>query len=66
MQNNFGAGFPENFPATRRFYDRFELLRRDHMNTLAGIIGIGYLLAYGLAVYERIPISDWLTSHLPL
>ena len=36
------------------------------MNTLAGIIGIGYLLAYGLAVYERIPISDWLTSHLPL
>jgi hypothetical protein len=36
------------------------------MNTLAGIVGMAYLLAYGLAVYERIPISDWLTSHLPL
>jgi hypothetical protein len=36
------------------------------MNTLAGIVGIAYLLVYGLAVYERIPISDWLTSHLPL
>jgi hypothetical protein len=36
------------------------------MNMLAGIIGVAYLLAYGFAVYERIPISDWLTSHLPL
>jgi hypothetical protein len=36
------------------------------MDTLAGIIGIAYLFAYALAVYERIPISDWLTSHLPL
>ncbi len=36
------------------------------MNTLAGIIGMAYLLAFGLAVYERIPISDWLTSHLGL
>ncbi len=34
------------------------------MNTLAPIVGIAYLLAYGLAVYERIPISDWLTSHM--
>ena len=36
------------------------------MKTLAGIVGMAYLLAYGLAVYERIPITDWLTSHLPL
>jgi hypothetical protein len=36
------------------------------MNLLAGIIGGAYLLAYGLAIHERIPISDWLTSHLPL
>jgi hypothetical protein len=36
----FGAGFPENFPTTRRFYDRFELLRRDHMNTLSAIAAI--------------------------
>jgi hypothetical protein len=36
------------------------------MNTLTGIIGVAYLLAYGVAVYERIPISDWLASHLPL
>ena len=36
------------------------------MNPLAGIVGMAYLLAYGLAVYERIPISDWLTSQLPL
>jgi len=39
---------------------------RGHMNTLSAIAAIAYLLAYGLAVYERIPISDWLTSHLPL
>jgi hypothetical protein len=30
------------------------------------MVAMVYLLAYGLAVYERIPISDWLTSHLPL
>jgi hypothetical protein len=36
------------------------------MNPLSGIIGIAYLLAYGFAVYERIPISDWLGNHFPL
>jgi hypothetical protein len=36
------------------------------MHALSGIVGIGYVLAYGLAVYDRIPISDWLTSHLPV
>jgi hypothetical protein len=36
------------------------------MNALTGIVGIAYLLAYAVAVYERIPIGDWLTSHLPL
>jgi hypothetical protein len=36
------------------------------MNTLAGIVGIAYLLAFALAVYDRIPISDWLASYLPL
>jgi chromosome partitioning protein len=39
---------------------------RGHMNTLSAIAAIAYLLAYGVAVYERIPLSDWLTSHLPL
>ena len=39
---------------------------RGHMNTLSAIAAIAYLLAYGVAVYEGIPISDWLTSHLPL
>ncbi len=34
------------------------------MNALAGIIVIAYLLAFGVAVYERIPISDWLASYL--
>jgi len=34
------------------------------MNPLSGIIGIAYLLAYGFAVYDRVPISDWLGSHL--
>lgn len=34
------------------------------MNILAG--EFAYLVIYGLAVYERIPISDWLTSHLPV
>ncbi len=36
------------------------------MDTLAGIIGIAYLLGFALAVYDRIPISDWLAIHLPL
>jgi hypothetical protein len=35
------------------------------MHALSGIVGIGYVLARGLAVYDRIPISDWLTNHLP-
>jgi hypothetical protein len=35
------------------------------MHTLSGMVSIGYVLAYGLAVYDRIPISDWLTNHLP-
>ncbi len=34
------------------------------MNPLAGITVIAYLFAYGVAVYERIPISDWLANHL--
>jgi hypothetical protein len=25
-----------------------------------------YLLAFGFAVHDRIPISEWLASHLPL
>ena len=33
------------------------------MNTLAGIVGIAYLLAFALAGYDRIPISDWLASY---
>jgi|KBSMisStaDraftv2_1062788.scaffolds.fasta_scaffold5378315_2 hypothetical protein len=36
------------------------------MNPLPGILGMAYLLAYGFAVFERILISDWLVSHLPL
>ncbi len=35
------------------------------MNTVSGIIGTAYLLAYGFAVYDSIPIGDWLASHLP-
>jgi len=27
--------------------------------------GLLYLLAYGLALYRRIPISDWLTTQTP-
>jgi hypothetical protein len=27
--------------------------------------GLVYLLAYALAVHWRLPISDWLTAHLP-
>jgi hypothetical protein len=34
------------------------------MNLLSGILGASYLLAYGFAVYDRVPISDWLSSHL--
>jgi hypothetical protein len=29
-------------------------------------IALAYLVAYVIAVYDRIPISDWLTAHLPL
>jgi hypothetical protein len=37
------------------------------MNPLAVIAVIAYLLALGFAVYDRVPISDWLASHsLPL
>ncbi len=53
------------FAARGHSYDRLER-GRDRMNTLAGIVGIAYLLAFGLAVYDRIPISEWLASHLPL
>ena len=42
-----------------------EISKRDHMQALSGIVGIAYVLAYALAVYDRIPISDWLTNHLP-
>ena len=31
---------------------------------LAWTVGIAYLLAYGFAVYDRIPINDWLVGHL--
>jgi hypothetical protein len=34
------------------------------MNLLSGIAIIGYMLAFGLAVYDRVPISDWLASYL--
>jgi hypothetical protein len=34
------------------------------MNPLSGKAIIAYLLAFGLAVYDRVPISDWLASHL--
>jgi hypothetical protein len=27
--------------------------------------GLVYLLAYAQAVHWRLPISDWLTAHLP-
>ncbi len=26
--------------------------------------GIAYLIAYGVAVYDRVPISEWLAAHL--
>ncbi len=47
---------------------RYDCFQRGEirMNTLAGIIGIAYLLAFAFAVYDRLPISDWLASHLPL
>jgi len=34
------------------------------MNPLSGIAILAYLLAFGLAVYDRVPITDWLVSHL--
>jgi hypothetical protein len=36
------------------------------MNKLAGIVVVAWLLVFAAAVYERLPISDWLTAHLPL
>ena len=36
------------------------------MNMPAVIAAIAYPLVYAVAVYERLPISDWLTAHLPL
>jgi hypothetical protein len=29
-------------------------------------VALVYLLGYTIGVYDRIPISDWLTAHLPL
>jgi hypothetical protein len=55
-------GLTNHFLRSR--YDRFG--GRNRTNTLAGIVGIAYLLAFALAVHDRIPISDWLASHLPL
>ena len=54
-----------NFAVAVTFCNGFER-RRDHMHALSGIVGIAYVLARGLAVYDRIPISEWLTSHLPV
>ncbi len=34
------------------------------MNPLSGIAMIAFLLAFGFAVYDRVPISDWLANHL--
>jgi len=34
------------------------------MNALAGIAVVAYAASLAFAVYERLPISDWLTSHL--
>ncbi len=34
------------------------------MNPLSGIGIIAFLLAFGFAVYDRVPISEWLASHL--
>jgi hypothetical protein len=36
------------------------------MNMPAVIAAIAYPLVLAVAVYERLPISDWLTAHLPL
>ena len=36
------------------------------MNPLAVVPGIVFLLAYGFAVYDRILISDWLMTLMPL
>ena len=34
------------------------------MNPLAMIAVLAFLLAFGFAIYDRVPISDWLASHL--
>jgi len=41
-------------------------LGRDCMNMPAVIAAIAYPLVLAVAVYERLPISDWLTAYLPL
>ncbi len=35
------------------------------MNALVGIAIIAYLAVFAFAVYDRLPISDWLANHLP-
>jgi hypothetical protein len=52
-------------PFRRSPYDRFRR-GRIRMHALNGVISITYLLAFSAAVYDRILISDWLASHLPL
>ena len=32
----------------------------------ATVAVVTYLSAFGFSVYDRVPISDWLTRHLPL
>ena len=34
------------------------------MKPLSGIAIIAYMLAFGFAVYDRVPISDWLANQL--
>jgi hypothetical protein len=46
------------------FHQRFECSGESRMNPLSGIAILAYLLAFGLAVYDRVPITDWLVSHL--
>jgi hypothetical protein len=33
-------------------------------NTSSSAFAIAFLLAFGFAVYDRVPISDWLANHL--
>lgn len=34
------------------------------MNSFSVAAGIAYLIAYEIAVYDRVPINEWLASHL--